>query len=290
MARTFTLKKSNAAYVVGTIAVITNVALYVLKLWAGVISGSLALKADAWHTLTDSLSSLIVIVANKLSLKKPDKDHPFGHGRWEQIAALIIAFLLAAIAYDFIKEAYARYTTEQTANFGTWAIIVAVISIVVNEALAQFAFVIGNRFDNTSIKADAWHHRTDALSSLMVLIGILVSGWFWWIDAAMALVISALLIYATFKISKEAIFKILGEKPSAELVTEISSRIQSLHNEDLQPHHFHIHNYGTHVEMTLHVRIAGTLTIREGHDIAKRIEVMLFEEYGISATVHVDPK
>lgn len=283
------VSKRNAGYVVGTVAVFTNIALFFLKVWAGIVSGSLALKADAWHTLTDSVTSLIVIIANKLSLKKPDKEHPFGHGRWEQIAALVIAFLLAAIAYDFIKEAYARYTAEQTADFGTIAIVVTVVSILINELLAQYAFRIGNKFDNTSIKADAWHHRTDALSSALVLVGIFVSGWFWWIDAFMALVISALLLYATYKIAKEAVFKILGEKPSPELVEQIKDKISDLHADDLHPHHFHIHNYGTHMEMTLHIRVDGAMSIKDGHDIADKVENCLEEEFGISATVHVDP-
>lgn len=283
------VSKRNAGYVVGTVAVLTNVALFFLKVWAGIVSGSLALKADAWHTLTDSVTSLIVIVANKLSLKKPDKEHPFGHGRWEQIAALVIAFLLAAIAYDFIKEAYARFMAEQTADFGTIAIVVTVISIVVNELLARYAFRIGKKFDNTSIKADAWHHRTDALSSALVLVGIFVSGWFWWIDAFMALVISALLIYATYKIAKEAVFKILGEKPSPELIDQIKTKVRTLHSDDLHPHHFLIHNYGTHMEMTLHIRVDGSMSIKDGHDIADKVENCLKEEFGISATVHVDP-
>lgn len=283
------MNKSKSAYLEGSVSIIANMVLFALKLWAGIVSGSLALTADAWHTLSDSISSIVVIIATKLSNKKPDKDHPFGHGRWEQIAALFIAFILAIIAYDFLKDSIILFSNKEGAQFGTLAIVVTVISIVGKEALAQFAFYIGKKTDNLSVKADGWHHRTDALSSVVVLVGIIFSKEFWWIDSVLGFIISLMLFYATFQIAKEAIMKLLGEEPSQELIDQISISVQSLYKEDLQLHHFHLHNYVNHQELTFHMRLDKSLSIENGHKIATDIEALIFQQFGITATAHIEP-
>jgi cation diffusion facilitator family transporter len=283
------MDKSKAGYLEGIISVLVNSVLFVLKFWAGIVTGSIALTADAWHTLSDSLSSIIVIVAVKLSSKKPDNEHPFGHGRWEQIAALFIAFLLGIIAFDFLKDSIAQFKSHESTQFGTLAIVVTIISIIVKEALAQYAFYIGRKTDNVSVKADGWHHRTDALSSVVVLVGILFANQFWWIDSVLGAIISIMLFYATFQIAKEAINKLLGEKPSSELVENIKSSIADYYGVDLHLHHFHIHNYVGHQELTFHIKLKNDLSIEEGHKIATDIENIVFQQLGIIATVHVEP-
>jgi cation diffusion facilitator family transporter len=283
------MNKTKAGYLEGIVSVVVNSVLFVLKFWAGMVTGSVALTADAWHTLSDSLSSIIVIAGVKLSSRKPDKEHPFGHGRWEQIAALFIAFLLGIIAFDFLKDAITRFNNREIVEFGTIAIVVTVISVVVKEALAQYAFYIGRKTDNASVKADGWHHRTDALSSVVVLVGILFAKKFWWIDSAMGVAISIMLFYATWQIAKEAIHKLLGEKPSAELVEKIKNAVQSYTPEDLQLHHFHIHNYVSHQELTFHIKLRNDLSIEEGHKISSGIEALVQNNFGIHSTVHIDP-
>ncbi len=283
------MDKARAGYLEGTISVIVNTVLFVLKFWAGIVTGSIALTADAWHTLSDSLSSIIVIVAVKLSSKKPDKEHPFGHGRWEQIAALFIAFLLGIIAFDFLKDSVIQFKNHESTQFGTLAIVVTIISIIVKEALAQYAFYIGRKTDNVSIKADGWHHRTDALSSIVVLIGILFANQFWWIDSVLGASISFMLFYATYQIAKEAINKLLGEIPGSELVEKIKNSIQHYIVDDLNPHHFHIHNYVGHQELTFHIKLKNDLSIEEGHKIATDIEDIVYKQLGIISTIHIEP-
>ena len=283
------MDKTKAGYLEGIISVIVNSVLFALKFWAGVVTGSIALTADAWHTLSDSLSSIVVIVAVKLSSKKPDKEHPFGHGRWEQIAALFIAFLLGLIAFGFLKDSIIQFRNHESTQFGTLAIVVTIISIIVKEALAQYAFYIGRKTDNVSIKADGWHHRTDALSSVVVLIGILFASRFWWIDSVLGAIISIMLFYATYQIAREAIDKLLGEKPGSELIQNIKNAIQQYDVEDMQFHHFHIHNYVGHKELTFHIKLKNDLTIEEGHRIATEIEEIIHQQFGIISTVHVEP-
>jgi cation diffusion facilitator family transporter len=283
------MEKTRAGYLEGIVSVIVNSILFALKFWAGVVTGSIALTADAWHTLSDSLSSIVVIVAVKLSSKKPDAKHPFGHGRWEQVAALFIAFLLGVIAFDFLKDSFTQFKNHESTEFGTIAIVVTIISIVVKEALAQYAFYIGRKTENVSIKADGWHHRTDALSSVVVLVGILFAKQFWWVDSVLGAIISLMLFYATYQIAKEAIDKLLGEKPGPELIEKIKNSIQQYDLENMQLHHFHIHNYVGHQELTFHIKLENNLSVEAGHRIATDIKNAIYEKLGIVSTIQVEP-
>lgn len=283
------INKVKAGYTEGVISIIVNAILFVLKLWAGMVTGSIALTADAWHTLSDSLSSIVVVVGVKLSSKKPDKEHPFGHGRWEQISALLIAFILGIIAYDFIQNSIVQLANREATTFGTLAIVVTIISIVVKEGLAQYAFYIAQKTGNVSVKADGWHHRSDALSSVVVLIGILFAKQFWWIDGVLGIIIAIMLFYATYEIAREAIKKLLGEKPDQKFEEEILEIIKTCHPKDVIPHHFHIHNYVNHQELTFHIKMDNHITIEKGHQIATDIENQIFKQKGIITTIHIEP-
>lgn len=273
----------------GVISIVVNILLFGLKLWAGIVSGSLALKADAWHTLSDSVSSLMVIVGVRLSAQKPDRAHPYGHGRWEQITMLFIAFFLGIVAYSFLKDSILHLRDHETAHFGVIALVVTILSIIVKEALAQYAFFLYRKTGNGTLKADGWHHRTDALSSLVVLIGILLKDYFWWIDGVLGIAIALLLFYAVYEIAREAISKLLGEKCDNELLGEIREIVAREGGEKLNPHHFHMHNYSTHHELTFHITLDAQMTIAEGHRITDHIEAVILKELGIHTTIHIDP-
>ncbi len=283
------MDKTRASYIEGTVSIILNAALFVLKLWAGIVTNSIALTADAWHTLSDSMSSVVVVIAARLSSLKPDKEHPFGHGRWEQIAAMFIGFILGVIAYGFMRDAIVMFKSKEATHFGTLAIVVTIISIVMKEALAQYAFYIARKTDNATVKADGWHHRSDALSSIVVLIGILFASKFWWIDSVLGAIISLMLFCATYQIVKEATTKLLGEEPSPELMQDLQNVIHSVHEGDLHSHHFHLHNYVSHQELTFHIKLDNQLSILDGHTIATEIENRIFEKHKIIATVHIEP-
>lgn len=113
----------------GVVSVVLNLLLFVLKYYAGIVSASVALIADAWHTLSDSLTSLVVIFGIRMSSRKPDKEHPFGHGRWEQISAIIIAILLAVVGLEFVKDSIGRLSSREAADFGWWAYGATLVSI-----------------------------------------------------------------------------------------------------------------------------------------------------------------
>ena len=129
----------------GSLSVVLNALLFALKFWAGIVTGSVALIADAWHTMSDSLTSVFIIIAAKLAAKKPDKEHPFGHGRWELISALIISFVLAFIGYEFLTSSIERFQNRESVIFGTLALVITIISIIIKELLAQCAFISGGK-------------------------------------------------------------------------------------------------------------------------------------------------
>ncbi|MCL1812778.1 MAG: cation diffusion facilitator family transporter [Treponema sp.] len=283
------MDKSKAQYIEGIVSIIMNLILFILKIWAGAVTGSIALIADAWHTLSDSFSSIVVVAAAKLSSKRADKKHPFGHGRWEYIASLFIAFFLGIIAYEFFRNSIARFNNKEHVEFGVIAIIVTIVSIVVKELLAQYAFYLGRKTENLIVRADGWHHRTDALSSVVVLIGILFAKKFWWIDSVLGIIIALMIFYVAFEITKETITKILGEEPGDDLINRITGEIINAYHDDLKIHHFHLHNYVLHQELTLHIRLRKHLTIETGHRIASVIEERIQDKFGMVTTIHVEP-
>ncbi len=277
-------------YLGAGISIFVNVILFIIKYWAGIVSNSVALMADAWHTLSDSLSSGIVIAGTKLSSKKPDFKHPFGHGRYEQIAAIFIGVLLAIVAFEFIKDSIQRLSVRESANFGKIAIIVTIISILVKEAMAQMSFYISRKTDNTSMKADGWHHRSDAFSSVVVLVGIFLQKYIWWIDSALGIIVSLILAYAVFNIFKDAISKLLGEEISDDTKTQVKNIIIEKYGQDYTVHHFHLHNYGNHKELTFHIFVDPEMTVDNSHDISTSIQKEIKEKLNIDSTIHIEPK
>ncbi len=285
------MNQKNQKYIVreGWVSIFTNLLLFGLKYWAGIVSGSIALVADAWHTLTDSVSSIIVLIGGKISSKPPDDDHPFGHGRAEHIAAIIIGVLLAIVAFDFVLNAIDKFQSREAGNFGTIAIVVTIISILAKEAMAQYAFWGYKKTNSSILKADGWHHRTDALSSVIILIGIFIGKYFWWIDAALAFIVALMIGFASYEILSKEIKKLLGENIEPELLREIIQEVDQLFDLEVHIHHFHLHQYGNHNELSCHIKLPANMPLKEAHDICSQIENMIWEKFELVTTIHAEP-
>lgn len=281
-------KDTNWTLIEGWVSICGNILLFFLKLWVGLITGSVALTADAYHTLTDSISSGIVIVSGWLSRKPADEKHPFGHGRSDLISSVIIGVLLALIGFEFMLKSVEQIQSGAGVDYGGAAIIVTVLSILVKELMAQFAFWAGRKSDSTILKADGWHHRTDALSSVVILIGILCGSFAAWIDGALGILVSLMIFYASYEILRDSVSRLIGETPDRKVVDKIEALIVKM-DLDVQPHHFHLHRYGDHVELTFHLTMDGDLTLEQAHDQAHRIEQALRDQMRIEATIHMEP-
>jgi len=273
----------------GWVSIFTNLILFAVKYWAGVVSGSVALIADAWHTLSDSISSILVVAGVALSQKPADKNHPFGHGRYELIATVIIGCILIWVSYSFFVESIERLNNREAASYGTIAIVATILSIVIKEGLAQYSFYIARKTKSRIVAADGWHHRSDAISSILILIGIFVGKNIWWIDGALGIIVSLFIFYTAYKIIKDSSHIILGEKPSPELVKELVDLANTAASSNVFPHHFHIHNYVNQKELTFHIYLPDKFTISRAHEITNAIEEKIANEMGITATIHVEP-
>ena len=273
----------------GWISIIGNTLLFVLKYWAGIVTGSLALIADAWHTMSDTISSVIVLIAGRVSRKPADDDHPFGHGRAEHIAAIIIGVLLAIVAFDFVVGAVEKFGAREKTIFGPIALIATIVSIISKEAMAQYAFWAARKVESSILKADGWHHRTDALSSVVILVGILFGKYFWWTDAVLSFIVALMIGWASYEILSKEITSLLGESPKKELLLSIQETAQTTSLQPLHLHHIHIHNYGQHSELSCHIKLPPNMPLNEAHDICTKVEVAIQEKFGYISTIHPEP-
>lgn len=283
------MKNRTLVFKEGIISIVGNIVLFIIKFYAGIQTGSIAIIADSWHTLSDSFSSLVLIIGAKLSQKPADEKHPYGHGRYELISTLIIGFLLFLVSISFFKESIVNYLNRVEVDFGKLAIIVTIISIIIKEIMAEYAFWIGKKSGNTAVKADGWHHRSDAFSSLIILIGIFLKRYCAFIDEILGVIISLIIFYTAFTIIKETIDKILGEAPTPDTVDYIKKISFEIAKENISPHNFHIHNYITHSELTFHVLLNSKMSLKEAHSLITKIENEIKSEKSIEVTIHPEP-
>ena len=174
-------------------------------------------------------------------------------------------------------------------DFGKLAIIVTIISIIIKEIMAEYAFWIGKKSGNTAVKADGWHHRSDAFSSLIILIGIFLKKYCAFIDEILGIIISLIIFYTAFTIIKETIDKILGEAPTPDTVDYIKNISFEIAKENISPHNFHIHNYITHSELTFHVLLNSKMSLKDAHALITKIENEIKSEKSIEVTIHPEP-
>ena len=283
------VERKKLVYQQGWVSIFANGLLFVSKYWVGVASGSIALMADAWHSLSDSLTSLIVIVGAKISSKPPDDEHPFGHGRAELIASIIIGVILGFVGFEFAKESISKLVNREGVQYGAAALWVIIISILVNELLAQYAFWIGRKTGNPSLRADGWHHRSDALSSVIILVGIFFAKYFWWIDGVLGFIVSVMLFYAAYDIIKDGTNPLLGEKPEEDLLRELKKIANETAGMETHLHHVHMHRYGEHMELTMHIKLPKETTLKNAHKIADDIEMEIARKLSMEATIHMEP-
>jgi len=274
----------------GWLSIVFNVLLFGLKYWAGIVTGSIAIIADAWHTISDSFSSVIILIGFKLASKPPDKEHPFGHGRAELISSLVVGIILGLIGFNFLTESILRIREHRAVEFGNFAIVVMVISIIIKEGMARYAFWASKKIGSKSLKADAWHHRTDAFSSIIILIGIILGNKLWWVDGLLGIFVSFMLFYAAFSIIRETSSSLLGEKPDDRLIQKINNIAGKIGDPNICLHHFHVHQYGQHTEMTFHIVLPAEMKLEEAKEITNFLFREIKKEMNILATIHIDTK
>jgi len=273
----------------GWISVLINSILFVIKFLIGLMINSISLMADAIHTLSDVISSSVVIWGFHEAEKPADVEHPYGHGRIEYIATLIIAILLCVAGIEFIKASVERIASPTEVTSEWWMVAILMLTIIVKEITARYAEFLSAKIASGTLRADAWHHRSDAISSLLV-VGAMVAGKFGYyaVDGWAGLCVAIFLIYMGYTIAKEAIDDLIGKPPTEEEVEEIRQIVTRLDGV-LGAHDIVIHSYGKDKFVSMHVEINANETPGRAHDIAEHVEDVLTEKLGAEPTVHMDP-
>ena len=273
----------------GWISVLVNSILFILKLVIGVMVGAVSVIADAVHTLSDVVSSIVVIWGFKQAEKPADVEHPYGHGRAEYIATLIIAILLCVAGIEFIEASIDRIQNPEQVIAEWWMILILMVTIILKEITARYAEFLSTKIASGTLHADAWHHRIDALSSLLV-VGALIAGKYGYpsSDGWAGLGVALFLIYTGFIIAKDAVDDLIGKPPTSEEVEVIRQIVMSVDGV-LGAHDIIVHSYGHDKFASVHVEIDADETTAVAHDISEEVENKLEKAIGVEPTVHLDP-
>ncbi len=278
---------------VSIISIIANVVLAAFKLVAGVFAHSGAMISDAIHSASDVFSTFVVMIGIKIASKEPDEEHPYGHERMECVAAIILATILCITGLGIGKNALSNITgnSGEMAVPGVLALIAAIVSIIVKEAMFWYTRHYAKKIDSGALMADAWHHRSDALSSIGAFIGIIFARMgYVMMDSIACLVICVFIVKAAYDIFKDAIDKMVDKSCSLEVEAEIRTIVMSVDGvkgiDSLSTRLF-----GNKMYVDLEIRADGEKTLNETHEIAEAVHDSIeaqFEKVK-HIMVHVNP-
>ncbi len=280
---------------VSVVSILGNILLSIFKLIAGIVAHSNAMISDAVHSGSDVVSSIVVIIGIRLSTKESDKEHPYGHERLECVAAIILSVLLfitgGGIGFAALKNIYTG-SYKTLAVPGVLALVAAIISIVVKEAMFWYTRFYGKKYDSSALMADAWHHRSDALSSVGALIGIgfAILGYPIF-DSIASVIICVFIIKAAYDIFMDAIDKMVDHSCDAEFEDKIKTsalHIKGVLGIDL----LKTRVFGNKVYVDLEICADGNISLNESHDIAEQVHDAIEQQFPKvkHIMVHVNPQ
>lgn len=274
----------------GITGIILNLLLCVGKFVVGALSNSIAVTADAFNNLSDAGSSIVTLFGFKLSNKKPDKDHPFGHGRYEYISALVVAFIVLMMGFELVKSAFDKIRNPEAVSLSIPTLIVLILSVLGKIWLAYFNKNLGKRIDSPALKAVVTDSLGDTIATLASLISILISHFTDInVDGYIGIIVALFVLYAGYGILKDTISPLLGEPPEKEVVDRLIEYINS-YDEVKGLHDLVIHNYGANsIFATVHVEVPVSADIVQTHDTIDCIENEVLKQFGIHLVIHLDP-
>ena len=270
--------------------IIGNFILAFIKILIGFIARSTAMLADGMHSLSDVITTIGVIIGLKLSHKEADKSHPYGHEKIESITSLFLAIVLFLVAISIGFSGIIKIINHSYVTPGFSAIIAAIISIIVKELMYWYTIKYANQINSPSLKADAWHHRSDALSSAGALIGIAGARMrYTFLDPLVAIIIALVIIKVAFDISKQSISQLIDEAASEEDIQVIIDRINSIDG-IYEIKNLKTRKHSNRLYVDVDISVDATLTVEEGHKIALYVHNLIEEDSRIKhCMVHVNP-
>ena len=292
------LIRSKEARKVTLVGFFINALLTTFKLVAGILGKSGAMVADAVHSLSDFLTDIVVLIGFKLTSKPEDQCHNYGHDKYETLATVIISVALAFVGYQILKSGIINVLLvikgEILPKPRLIALIAAIISIIFKELLYRYTIIVGKKINSSSVIANAWHHRSDAFSSIGTMIGIggaIIFGQGWTVLDPIASIIVSLFI---FKVAYDIFIPSINELVEKSLSNEVRERIEEVFNElnDVRDYHkLRMRRVGTKAVIESHVLVDENLNIKDAHDIAGKVETKIKGLVGENSivTIHIEP-
>lgn len=276
----------------GVFGILTNVVLFVMKIVFGLIAGSISVVADAVNNLSDAGSSGVTVVGFKLSNRPPDKEHPFGHARYEYITGLVVAFIVLIIGGTLLKSSIERIISPELIEASVWTAAVLVISIFLKTIQGMLYTDFGKAINSPSLGASATDSRNDVISTSLVLIStvgaIFLPEIFSKVDSYLGIAVSLFIIVSGVKLVKETVDPLLGGVPDKELVAKIREKFKN-YPEIIGTHDLMVHSYGPgKVFATIHAEVDADTDVMLSHDLIDNIE-REFRRDGIFMVIHMDP-
>ncbi len=274
----------------GAVGIALNVLLFLGKFFAGTISGSIAITADAFNNLSDAGSSVVTILGFKLAGQKPDPDHPFGHGRMEYLSGLAVSMLILLMGFELLKSSFQKVLHPEPIEFSWLSVVILVVAIAGKLYMSHYNKAVGEKIHSAAMKATAADSLSDSISTTAVLAATLIAHFFSInIDGWVGLAVACFILYAGYNAAKDTIDPLLGQPPEPELVHEIEKTvmayapIQSIHD-------MIIHDYGPgRLMISLHAEVPADGDLVAMHDVIDLVEQKLRDTFHCDAVIHMDP-
>lgn len=276
--------------VTGAFGIFLNLLLFALKFIFGTISKSVAMVADAFNNLSDGASSLVSIFGFKLSLKKPDKDHPFGHGRFEYISGLVISFFILLMGVELLRSSFESIFSPEKTESSAVSVLVMCFAVLVKFYMYFYNHRIGKKIGSVSMEATAKDSLGDTVSTFVVLASVLIQKKTSLpVDAVAGMIVGGFILKTGFDAAKETIAPLLGEAPSKEFIKAVEEELLR-HKPIKAMHDIVVHDYGPGRKMiSLHAEVPGDRDIFELHDVIDNAENDISKKFGCSVVIHMDP-
>lgn len=274
----------------GVAGIFFNLLLFIFKFFAGLLSNSIAVTADAFNNLSDAGSSIITLIGFKMAGQKPDPDHPFGHGRIEYISGFVVSIFILFMGYELLQSSIQKIFHPESLNFSPVMVVILLLSILVKFYMAYYNRKIGKKIDSAAMLATATDSLSDTISTAVVLLATLISHFTpLIIDSYCGVLVGILILYAGYKAAKETLNPLMGTPPEPEFVQKVEGIVMSYDNV-LGIHDLIVHNYGPgRTIISLHAEVSADGDLLALHDTIDLIEHRLHNDLNCSAVIHMDP-
>lgn len=275
----------------GAVGIVLNLCLFLSKLFAGIISASVSVIADAFNNLSDAGSSVVTFIGFKLAHKPADREHPFGHGRYEYVAGLGISVVIFLVGFELITSSVQKiFAPDAKTEFSVVSLVILIISVCVKLWMYIFNKVLSKKINSNTLKAASLDSLTDCAATTVVILGLVISHiWRINIDGYLGVAVAIFILFTGVNTMKESLSPLLGNPPDENMVGEIRDTVLA-EKEIIGMHDLIVHDYGVgRCIISLHAELSDKLTLTEAHDVIDRTEKLLEQKFHCMATLHLDP-